>query len=77
MKSLGIIGLRGIPIVLQLVDRSTIKLEGVLEYVVIFWDLWEYSADFMVLQPKTSLGGYPLILGWYWIATVDTYIGCR
>ena len=77
MKSLGIIGLRGIPIVLQLVDRSTIKLEGIIEYVVIFLDLWEYSTDFMVLQPKTSLSGYPLILGWAWMATVNTYINCR
>jgi hypothetical protein len=33
--------------------------------------------DFMVLQTKSILGGYPLILGRPWLATVDSYIGCR
>jgi len=28
----------------------------------------------MVLQPKSNLGGYPLILGRPWLATVDSYI---
>jgi hypothetical protein len=51
------------PTILQLTDRSTIKLEGILEDVVISMDSWEYPADFMVLQPKTSLGRYLLILG--------------
>jgi len=45
-----------------------------LEYVVIFIDSWEYPTDFMVLQPKTSLGGYPLIMGMPWLVTVDAYI---
>jgi hypothetical protein len=31
----------------------------------------------MVLQPKTSLVEYPLILGRPWLATVDAYISCR
>jgi hypothetical protein len=31
----------------------------------------------MVLQPKTSLKGYPLIMGSPWLAIVDDYIGCR
>jgi hypothetical protein len=31
----------------------------------------------MVLQPKTFLGGYPLIIGWTWMAIVDAYIGCQ
>jgi hypothetical protein len=63
MKALGLTGLGGTPTVVQLADRSTIKLEGILEYVVISVDSWEYPTDFMVLQPKTSLGGYPLIFG--------------
>jgi hypothetical protein len=63
MQALGLTGLRGTPTVLQLTDRSTIKPEGILEDVVISVDSWEYPTDFMVLQPKTSLGGYPLILG--------------
>jgi hypothetical protein len=31
----------------------------------------------MVLQPKSNLGGYPLILGRPWLATIDAFIGCR
>jgi hypothetical protein len=58
MQSLGLIGLRETPTILQLSDRSTIKPEGILEDVMIFVDLWEYLADFMLLQPKTSMGGY-------------------
>jgi len=63
MQALGLTGLREIPTILQLVDRSTIKPWGILEYVVISMDLWEYPVDFMVLQSKTSLVEYPLILG--------------
>jgi hypothetical protein len=36
------------PIVLQLVDRSTIKPEGVLEDIIVSLDSWEYPIDFMV-----------------------------
>jgi hypothetical protein len=63
MEAVGLRGLWETPIVLQLVNRSTIKLEGILEDVVISLDSWEYPIDFKVLQPKTSLGRYPLILG--------------
>ena len=63
MQALGLMGLRGTPTILQLANRSTINPDGILEDVVIFMDLWEYPSDFMVLQPKTSMGGYPLILG--------------
>lgn len=30
----------------------------------------------MILSPKATLGGYPVILGRPWLATVDAYIGC-
>jgi len=46
-------------IVLELVDHSTIKPEGVIDDLVISVDSWEYPADFVVLQPKTCLGGAP------------------
>ena len=29
------------------------------------------------MQPKTNLGGHPLILGRPWLATADAFIGCR
>jgi hypothetical protein len=47
-----------------------------LEDVVILVDLGEYPTDFMVLQPNTSMGGYPLILGRPWLANTDDYIIC-
>jgi hypothetical protein len=31
----------------------------------------------VVLQPKTKLGGHPLILGRPWLATTDAFISCR
>jgi hypothetical protein len=31
----------------------------------------------VVLQPKTKLGGHPLILGRPWLATADAFINCR
>ena len=51
--------------------------EGILEDVLVSVDFWEYPADFLVLQPKEKLTGYPLILGRPWLATVDAYIICR
>jgi hypothetical protein len=77
MESLGLTSLRETPTILQLDDRSTIKPEGILEDIVISIDSWEYPTDFMILQPKYSLGGYPLILGRPWMATIDAYISCR
>lgn len=35
---------------------------------------WEYPIDFLALQPKAKLTGYPLILGIPWLATADAYI---
>jgi hypothetical protein len=38
---------------------------------------WNYPTDFVVLQPKTKLGGHPLILGRPWLAIADAFISCR
>jgi hypothetical protein len=38
---------------------------------------WNYPVDFTVLQPKTKVGGHPLILGRPWLATADAFISCR
>ncbi len=62
---------------LELTDRSKVKPKGVLEDIVISLDSWEYPFQFYVLQPKTNLGGHPLIFGRPWLATADAYIGCR
>jgi hypothetical protein len=65
------------PTILELADRSTIKPEGVIEHLSISVESWNYPIDFTVLQPKTKLGGHPLILGRPWLATTDAFINCR
>ena len=74
VRKLGLTNLRVTPTVLELADRSTIKPEGILDELVISVDSWEYHANFLVLQPKSQLGGHPLILGRPWLATVDACI---
>jgi len=69
--------LRKTSTVLQLADRSIVTLEGIVEDVLVSVDSWEYHADFLVLQPKAKLTGYPLILGRPWLATADAYISCQ
>ena len=69
--------IRDTPTILELVDHSTIKPEGVVEDLVISVESWNYPADFVVLQTKTKLGGHPLILGRPWLATADAFISCR
>jgi hypothetical protein len=73
---LGSVNLRQTPTVLELADRSTIRLEEILEDIEISVDSWEYPTDFLVLQKKSRLKGHPLILGWPWLATIDVYIRC-
>lgn len=63
VSKLNIIGLRQIPTILQLTDSSTIIPDGMLEDVTITLHSWDYPVDFVVLSPKTSTGGYPIILG--------------
>ena len=71
MERINLSNLRQTPIVLQLVDQSTYKPNCVLEYILIFKDSQEYLANFMVLQTKHNLGGYPLILGRPWMDIID------
>ena len=49
--------------ILQLVDCSTVTPEGIVEDVMVSIDSWEYPTNFLVLQSKAKLTGYPLILG--------------
>eukprot|EP00253_Pinus_taeda_P022552 PITA_22552 len=66
--------LRKTSTVLQLADHSTMTPERIVEDVLVSVDSWEYHADFLVLQPKAKITGYPLILGRPWLATADAYI---
>ena len=69
--------LRKTTIVLQLVDRSTITQEGIVEDFMVTIHSWGYLTYFLVLQPKTKFNHYPLILGRPWLATAVAYISCR
>ena len=53
VRKLGLTNIRPTPIILELADRSTIKPEGILDGLISSVDLWEYPADFLVLQPKS------------------------
>ena len=66
--------LRKTTTILQLADRSTVTLEGIVEDVMVTIDSWEYPNYFLVIQPKTKFNFYPLILGRPWLATADAYI---
>lgn len=48
-----------------------------MEDIIVTLDSWEHPVDFMILSPKATLGGYPIIFGRPWLATTDAYIGCR
>ena len=40
-------------------------------------DYWEYLEEFMILSPKYTLGGYPIIRGRPWLTIKNAYIGCQ
>jgi len=63
-------------IVLQMVDLSIVEPKSILDDNVIFVESWEHPSNLIVLQTKSNLGGYPLILGRPWLAIVDACINC-
>lgn len=77
LSHIGSFDLLPTPTMLELANRCKVKPKGTLEDIVISLDSWEYPTDFYVLQPKTSLGCNPLILGIPWLATTYAFLGCR
>jgi hypothetical protein len=77
MTYLNLHNIRPTTTVLELADRYKVVSKGVLEDIIVSLDSWEYLVDFIILQPKSNLGGHPLILGRPWLATTDAFIGCR
>lgn len=45
-----------------MVDQSIVKPLGIIENITINVESWEYPTNFIVLKPKISLDGYPIIL---------------
>ena len=62
-KKLGISALQPMATLLELADRSVIRLEGIVEDIMVFVESWESPADFLVINPKNGMEGHPLILG--------------
>jgi len=65
------------PKVLELVDRTTIKLVGVLDDILVTLASWEYPIDFMIIHSKDPTKGHRIILGRPWLATTNAFIRCR
>ena len=67
LRNLKFYNIRPPPTIQELADRSKVKPEGIVDDVIVSIDLWEYPVDFIILQPKSSLGGHPLIPGRPWL----------
>jgi hypothetical protein len=65
--------LRKPPIFIQMDNRSIVKPKGMLYGIIVSIDSWDYPIDFMVLQTKSRLGGYHLIMVRIWLENVDAY----
>ena len=68
--------LRPTSIILELANRSKVKLSRALEDVMVSLDSWEYPMEFLVVQPKYSSWGHPMILGRLWMDTIDALNSC-
>lgn len=67
-------------VVLQLVDRSTIRPRGVVENVLVKIKKIYYPIDFLVLDLKVDVNvdsKIPIILGRPFISTNNAHINCR
>lgn len=52
------------------------KPDGIVEDVMDTLYFLEYLVDFVIISPKATLGGYPIILGRPWLVTLDDFIAC-
>jgi len=76
MKMLQLNHLRPTQTFLELADKSVITLAGSLDDITITLASWEYLALFLVIYPKSSKLGHPLVFGQPWLATTDAFISC-
>jgi hypothetical protein len=65
------------PTILELVDKTRVIPEGILDDVMVTLASWEYPVDFLVIHSKDPTRGHPVILGRPWLATTNAFIGCR
>ena len=77
VHKLNIPNIRPTATMLELTDRSRLKLEGLLDDEVVILDSRQYPVDFFILQAKSTSGGQPVVLGRPWLAIADAFIGCK
>jgi hypothetical protein len=69
--------LRPTPTILELIDKTMVIPEGILDDVMVNLSSWEYLVDFLVIHSKDPTKGHPVILGRTWLVTTNAFIGCR
>jgi hypothetical protein len=62
---------------LELVDKTKVIPEGILDDIIVILASWEYLVEFRVIHSKDPTKGHPIILGRPWLATSNAFIGCR
>ena len=77
MKTLQLDHLRPTQTLLELADKSVITPVGILDDIIVTLASWKYPMYFLVIHPKTSKPGHPIVIDRPWLATVDAFISCR
>jgi hypothetical protein len=65
------------PTILELLDKTRVITEGILDDVMVTLSSWEYPIYFLFIHSKDPARGHPVILGIPWLATTNAFIGCR
>jgi hypothetical protein len=69
--------LRPTPTILELVDKTKVIPERILDDIIVTLASWEYPVEFLFIHSKDPTKGHPVILGRPWLATTNAFIGCR
>jgi hypothetical protein len=65
------------PTILELIDKTRVITEGILDDVMVTLASWEHPIDFLFIHSKDPAKGHPVILGRPWLAIANAFIGCR
>jgi hypothetical protein len=74
MKTLQLDHLRATQTLLELADKSDITPSRSLDDITMTLVSWEYPVDFLVIHPKSSKPGHPMVLIRPCLATADAVI---
>ena len=77
MKTLQLNHLRPTQTLLELADKSIITPTGSLDDITVTLAYWEYPVDFLVIHPKYSKPGHPVVIFRPWLATANVFISCQ